>query len=581
MARQIHSIRDEQRRAVLRASVELPSADQMQVAQFVGDYMAADRGGEKETDAERQVRQRTQALADIARAAEWLELASGTAPTATAYRQAAKALELTPFSQILSTYVVWDEAKRDFLGQWRHSSPAQRRLRREAQLNRTQVRTVMASLRLWLDEEQPVDDGLTAYSEWATAHNRTATTPADGVRHPKAMLASSGLGWRDLIAVAREELTLDEACELRIERDLEAAGPLWLIASATVALILRIDRKAVYRLAATHAFPAPAATVGDRRLWDADDVLAFRRSDDRPEREPGWRQHELRTVDHVAAHFGVSPITLRDWRKGRIARVPPISGRAGGVIWWTADALPAVPVTTASATSTPAAGGSPQGVEAALRRIRVWLDADPDDLSLPAFRRWSADHPEHDLTGPRGRTGTLWTVRQQPLDWADWLDVAGNERTWTQAWTRRREIAERHAGPLNLAGIELVALVLGCSVKAAQGRARRPDFPGPVARLTGDVPVWDVADVRAFNDEGPVPRRPPLERQEAVVTARELADMLGTREWNVRALRASCGVPAPDGRVAGRWYWTRERAETAAHRRSDGGCLRSTPAGLA
>jgi predicted DNA-binding transcriptional regulator AlpA len=91
-----------------------------------------------------------------------------------------------------------------------------------------------------------------------------------------AVTSGTGLGWNDVLAVARGEAEFEQLQQQRDEERLRAdGGPLGLIGSRTVALMLGWSESAVIQMHQRDTgFPRAVIKLNAQSGWVADDIRA-------------------------------------------------------------------------------------------------------------------------------------------------------------------------------------------------------------------------------------------------------------------------------------------------------------------
>ena len=104
-----------------------------------------------------------------------------------------------------------------------------------------------------------------------------------------AVTSGTGLGWNDVLAVARGEAEFEQLQQQRDEERLRAdGGPLGLIGSRTVALMLGWSESAVIQMHQRDTgFPRAVIKLNAQSGWVADDIRAYRATAN-PSRAGAW-----------------------------------------------------------------------------------------------------------------------------------------------------------------------------------------------------------------------------------------------------------------------------------------------------
>jgi hypothetical protein len=215
--------------ALLARVLALPEREQLQIHEALSASLGGRLG--RETERTRQARVRHEALEAMRAAAEHLDLPETRAPTIPQYKQAAKetSLPLT-FNAVYRAFEEnWEIATRFYLGQEVPRTAAQRAVQRAAHGRNTTTREApLTGVRLFLSQDPPpASTTRHDYDEWARERNE-ALAPGElrVVELGDSIRRVLGTGWERCLAVARDEMTLEEAQALTLAELLSEAGPL-------------------------------------------------------------------------------------------------------------------------------------------------------------------------------------------------------------------------------------------------------------------------------------------------------------------------------------------------------------------
>lgn len=223
-----------------------------------------------------------------------------------------------------------------------------------------------------------------------------------------------------------------------------------------------------------------------------------------------------------------------------------------------------IPATAAQRSLQRYSSGKAHHYEPPLVGVRQWLGTNPASDTGTDYDDYVREH-NSDLV--RGKIEGLALIqkgavrRSLGLPWPDILAVARCEADAAPLQTRyEKERLEADTGPLGLISATTVGLVLGM---ARQDIARRrDDFPKPVVKV-GRLHGWLLADVMAYREGEPFPRRKPGAMQHRVIDVAGLGELLGMASQGVRSAVRS-GRPTvlpPDGRLGDAFYWLRKGVE--------------------
>jgi predicted DNA-binding transcriptional regulator AlpA len=323
--------------SALAAFFDLTRAEQFRFYATVAEYLGA--GETQETEQQRRTRERSQALADMKRAADHHGLAADEAPKARDYDSARRDLGLsTPRTKIIELFEFWDTAKAAYLGTERHETRGQRSLRSRAQVSRQShldlVAQKLEGLELWLNSTPPPPDTTAAtYDDFARRHNASGETPH--LTQSQAIREVLGVYFEHAVAVARREMTLEAARALR-QQDLDRnAGAALMLREHVAEMLDLTGRQLQHRLRRGEFTPTPIRFSRSRQAWLREDVEAYRAGRPVPERDSRALRWEFLTREEVAGMLHRNPRTLSQHiRAGRWHLVPAPEARFASFSYW-------------------------------------------------------------------------------------------------------------------------------------------------------------------------------------------------------------------------------------------------------
>jgi hypothetical protein len=297
------------------------------------DYESAAEGGE--TREQKLLRERAEALDDLAAAARELGVPPGEWPGVEEYQRVAKQLGLRYSSQqIIRRWDYWDDAGAALVGKRISETPKQRAIRRVSSGRRRTHEEYLAGLRDWL-APTPASRTEDDYDAWANAENARrgpALLPYVGASAVQQGLA---LSWRWALAVASHELELPEAQQRYLDELIEAAGPLALVGTVGVALILGVGLSYAQELTRRPGFPAPAAQLGRVRAWYRTDVESHHAGKPAPKRSAGELNDRLMASAEVREPLGLrADAFIAAIHRRHFHRVPPPAGSVSQTHYW-------------------------------------------------------------------------------------------------------------------------------------------------------------------------------------------------------------------------------------------------------
>lgn len=316
-----------ERELVVNRFFALPRRDQLAAYSVIRAALAEEV---EENEDDRRSEARAATVDAMAQVAAELGLGPGEAPTPQQFDQTAKRLGLdTNRSRVIRAWGKWRFAKIEYLGR----TPANTRSRghRAGQTRASAYEGHLASIRLWL-ESNPLDRRLVSYDNWARAYNRT---PPGKLRPVPLRPDISGEGynvsWLDLVAIAADELKLEQAApRQKKRRERYCRGPYDLVSYEDIVELVSKSRKSV-RLAMTRPdFPTPVVVLPQVELYLRDDIVAYTKRRPFPSRRPNELRELYLTVKEAATLKGVT------WRRidaGRDGAPRPSVRRGSAKLW--------------------------------------------------------------------------------------------------------------------------------------------------------------------------------------------------------------------------------------------------------
>jgi hypothetical protein len=302
-----------ERDAVMRRIYALSPRDQLEVHRLLSQHLGDELGDE--TEFARQARERREAMEAMERVAKHLGLAAGVAPTVTQYRDAWNpAAQEWSSARVIRAWGRYRFAEQAFRGERIPPTAAQRSLQRYSSGKAHWFEPPLVGVRQWLGTNPPSETGLD-YDNYVREHNSALVSgKIEGLAliQRTAVRRSLGLRWPDVLRVARSEA--DAApLQARYEKErLEAdKGPLGVISTTTIGLLLDVSRPQVYRTRQLDGFPKPVVKVSKHYGWVLADVLAYRDGQPFPRRERGEMQHLVMECEELAELLGYTPHGVR------------------------------------------------------------------------------------------------------------------------------------------------------------------------------------------------------------------------------------------------------------------------------
>lgn len=312
--------------------MELPWLDMYEVWRVLGSYLTP--AGARETDTDRELRERIEATACLRRVAAHLRLPEGQAPTIAAYTRARAELDL-PLSarQVETRWEGWHFAKLALAGEKAVETPAQRSIRRAATGRKYQREEYLTGIRDWLIHE-PASETTADYDEWVK--DRNSDPERAPCRRAVAIESRLSLSWSRVLAVARFEAELPEAHLAYAEELRKASGVFDLVGAVDIALIFGTSRQEAQRLVRKPCFPPHVAVLSRARVWYRSDVEAHHVGQPHPEhRQEGELQARIVQSSEVSERLGCSLVLLTSYlHDGRRGPAPQPAGRVSTKLYW-------------------------------------------------------------------------------------------------------------------------------------------------------------------------------------------------------------------------------------------------------
>jgi hypothetical protein len=327
--------------ALLVRVLALPEREQLEIHEALSASLGGRLG--RESERARQARLRHEALGSMRAGAEHLRLPEGQAPTIPEYKRAAKetSLPLT-FNAVYRAFEEsWDIAIRFYLGEEVPPTAAQRAARRAILgRNRTDKEAPLSGVRLFLSQDPPpASTTRHDYDEWARERNETLS-PGElrVIERGDSIRTVLRTGWERCLAVARDEMTLEEAQALTLSQQLSEAGP--LVGQHLASCYLGLSPNA--RHATRAGYPQPVVCLGKTNwLWLLADIEAFKMGKRDFSHERGALQGSYIDSGDLATLLDLSPTSLKsrlfkeDSAKTKTwERLPKPTGRAGKGLYW-------------------------------------------------------------------------------------------------------------------------------------------------------------------------------------------------------------------------------------------------------
>lgn len=308
-----------------RVFLELSYEHQLEIGQRVAEYLSLTATAAAPVDDE--LAQRHETLVCIRRAQAHLKLERP--PTVKEYAAAAAELDLLwSWQRIQRRWGTWLAATKA-LTEGRVPASVAARSYRASHRGRKRAREQhWTALHRWL-ATVPANERIVDYDDFARAHNRAIAAGERALPRAGTIMVALALPWRQLIAVARGEITEELAGTRRVERSDWSRGPDRLIGLGTIAGMYGESREATAAITRRLDFPAPVARFGRGRAWLFEEVEAYLAGQAVPRLAQNRLRHLYLDVHQYAEAVAVSVATAQR-PEPDVAR----AGMVGGTCYW-------------------------------------------------------------------------------------------------------------------------------------------------------------------------------------------------------------------------------------------------------
>jgi hypothetical protein len=328
-----------EREALLVRVLALPERDQLEIHEALSNSLGGHFG--RESERAREARLRHEAIGSMRAAADHLGLPDDQAPTIPEYKRAASETKLPlPFGAVYRAFEEnWDNATRVYLGKPAPRTAAQRAVMRAAHGRNTTTREApLTCVRMFLSQDPPpASTTRLDYGEWAREYNETlAPGGLRVIEMGDSIRSVLRTGWERCLAVARGELTLEEAQALTLAENLSEAGP--LVGHHLASWYLGLSPHS--RHATRPGYPQPVVCLAKTNwLWLFADIEAFKAGKREFSHERGALQDAYIDAHDMAALLDLTTTQLKTRIDKELVvkaweRAPKPTGRAGKGLYW-------------------------------------------------------------------------------------------------------------------------------------------------------------------------------------------------------------------------------------------------------
>lgn len=325
------------REEVLRRMFELPWRDMYEAWTVVGSYLNANaKGGEGKEF--KLLREKAEALDDLAAAALALRTPAGEWPKVDDYQRVAKELGLSYSSQkIIRRWGLWEDAGRELAGHRRTGTPHQRAIRRATTGKQRSHEERLTGVRNWLDDK-PASRTRKDYDEWVETQNLGLPEGQLPYIVGNSIEVGLCLSWDWVLAVATYECELPAAQAAYLEELTAASGPLRLVGMRGIGLLLATTATHAAELVLRSGFPVHAADIANVRAWHRDDVEAHLDGGQAKTRVAGELNERILDSSELCVRLDMRPNTLISAiHRGHTQRVPRPAGVVSHRYYWMRD----------------------------------------------------------------------------------------------------------------------------------------------------------------------------------------------------------------------------------------------------
>ncbi len=323
--------------AVLQRVLALPDVAKFEIFKELQDDLSAAVLSSPKT---RMIEQRNETLRALEEAREHLGLPVGTPPTAKQFDTAAKALKL-PWSSaaVIRLWGRWSVAVDVYKGERGETTTKRRQPRRKRTKHAADY---LADTLVWL-ESKPEDLSRASYDSFALKYNLSVDLD-DDLSTGETISNSLSLRWANVLAVAKGELTRDEAGEQELAETLPAKVKDALLGVQGIAHFLGVSGGTVASQAGEDPlFPVAVAHIQNKRAWLYEDIKLYKRGLPPPKRTEGEQQFLFVDAIELAARLEITRNALRIRIKRKTwGKVPKPEGAiATGRYYWKRDKVEA------------------------------------------------------------------------------------------------------------------------------------------------------------------------------------------------------------------------------------------------
>jgi hypothetical protein len=310
----------------------LPMADQLQMHEAWGAYLGLDPGHPTKVARKRELL--TLAIECLRRAAKHHHLPDGQAPIIREYQEAQQALELELSShKIWRAFGGWRWAQAACVGEQTQASAEQTAHSRATRGIRRVSAPYIEQVKAWLDEH-PRSTTEKDHENYVVEYNDKLPPGTPKLVTPNTVRVQLGISWEDAKAVARGEMSLDDAREVALGT-ISTSSDLALIGVGDIGRLRKMSRSVVAADTERLGFPVHVATVNGMRAWMLNDVLAYYDRHTVPSRTKGELQDEIldgRQMEerlHRTGDYLRTAIHKRAWH-----RIPQPAGQVSKNHYW-------------------------------------------------------------------------------------------------------------------------------------------------------------------------------------------------------------------------------------------------------
>lgn len=316
----------------------LSTRDQLEFFARAREHLGSEAWGEDEV--EKEIGKRAEALEALEAVADDLrargEFREGKSPTVKEFDAAAERLGLGIRSGVvIGAFIRWRVAKTVLEGGRARERPSRRRAKAAAVGRARTHEDYLQAVRFWLATDRAAETRRD-YDAFVDEENRKRSGSADRpLPSSRAVTTGLRLGWRDVIPVARGDVTHERALEVKEAELLKGLTDESLVGGEVVTVITGARAQRIGAEIRDGVLPAPAAKIGRVHAWVLGDLMKVRDGQPVPRRREFFFQDEVIDLPGLGRAIGFNVDHLRTLLNEEAwDRVPRPDGKVSGSWYW-------------------------------------------------------------------------------------------------------------------------------------------------------------------------------------------------------------------------------------------------------